>query len=84
MVMQLILTTLLSWTHFKTNKKIHRKKNIITCIYRVQVYKLIMCRWFCIGFIGFMLRGKSLLNDTNLFSPNEYEKKDKIILKYFQ
>ena len=31
-----------------------------------------------------MLKGKSLLDYTNLFSPNEYEKNDKIILKYFQ
>ena len=29
---------------------------------------------FCIGFIDFMLQGKSLLDYTNLFSPNEYEK----------
>ena len=29
------------------------------------------------------LKGKSLLDYTNLFSPNEYQKKDKII-KYFQ
>ena len=30
-----------------------------------------------------MLKGKSLLNYTNLFSPNKYEKNDKIVLKYF-
>ena len=39
-----------------------------------------MCEYFCIGFIDF----KSLLEYTNLFSPNDYEKDDKIILKYFQ
>ena len=44
----------------------------------------IMCRYFCIGFIDFMLKSKSLLEYTNLFSPNEYKKIDKIILKYFQ
>ena len=43
-----------------------------------------MCGYFCIGFIDIMLKGKSLLNYTNLFSPNEYRKNDKIILKYFQ
>ena len=43
-----------------------------------------MFGYFCTGFIDFMLRDKSLLNHTNLFSPNEYEKNDKIILKYFQ
>ena len=36
-----------------------------------------------IGFIDFMLKGKSLLDYTNLFSPNDYEKIDGIILKYF-
>ena len=31
-----------------------------------------------------MLQGKSFLNYRNLFSPNEYEKNDKIIQKYLQ
>ena len=35
-------------------------------------------------FIDFMFKGKSLLDHTNLFSPNEYEKNNKILLKYFQ
>ena len=43
-----------------------------------------MCGYFCIGFIDFMLKGKSLLEYTNLFSPNEYKKNNKIILKYCQ
>ena len=30
-----------------------------------------------------MLKGKSLLDHTNWFSCNEYEKNDKKILKYF-
>ena len=32
--------------------------------------------YFCIGLIDFMLKGKSLLDCTNLFSPNNYEKND--------
>ena len=40
--------------------------------------------YFYIGFIDFMLKGKSLLDYTNLFSPNDYDKNDKVILKYFQ
>ena len=40
--------------------------------------------YVCIGFVYFMLKGKSLLDYTNLFSPNKYERNDKIILKYFQ
>ena len=43
-----------------------------------------MCVYFCIGFIDFMLKGKSLLVYRNLFSPNDYEKNVKRILKYFQ
>ena len=42
-----------------------------------------MCGYFCIGFIDFMLKGKSLLDYTNLSSPNDYEKKDKITLNCF-
>ena len=41
-----------------------------------------MSGYFCIGFIDFMLRGKTLLEYTN--SPNDYKKNDKIILKCFQ
>ena len=40
-----------------------------------------MCGYFCIGFIDFMLRGKSLLDYTNLLSLNDYKKNDKITLK---
>ena len=43
-----------------------------------------MCGYFSIGFIDFMLKSKSLLDNANLFSPNDYEKNDNIILKYFQ
>ena len=42
-----------------------------------------MCGYFLIGFIDFMLKSKSLLEYTNLFCPNDYEKDDKIIPKYF-
>ena len=41
-----------------------------------------MSRYFCIGFIDFTLKGKSLLEYTKLLPPNEYEKNDKIILNY--
>ena len=40
-----------------------------------------MCRYFCVGFIDFMLKGKSLLDYTNLFSPKEYKKNDTIIVQ---
>ena len=56
----------------------------MTNIYRIQANDLIICGHFCIGFIDFMLKGRSLLDYINLFSPNKYEKNDKIILKYLQ
>ena len=43
-----------------------------------------MCEYFCIGFIDFMLKCKSLLDYAKLFSPDGYEKNGKIMLKYFQ
>ena len=42
-----------------------------------------MCGYFCIGFINFMFNGKSLTDYTNLFSPNDFNKNDDKILKYF-
>ena len=59
------------------------RKKIITNIYRIQAYGPIMCGYFCIGFINFMFNGKSLTDYTNLFSPNDFNKNDNIILKYF-
>ena len=68
----------------KEIKKLTGNKNIITNVYRIQAYDSIMCRYFCIGFIDFMLKGKSFIDYKNLLSPNDYEKNDKIILKLFQ
>ena len=66
----------------KETKQFIGNKNIIKNIYRIQPYDSIMCGYFRIGFIDFMLKGKSLLEYTDLFSPNSYLKNDKIILKY--
>ena len=59
-------------------------KNITPNISRIKAYNSIMCGYFCIGFINFMLKWKSLLKYTNLSFHNDYEKNDKIILKYSQ
>ena len=64
--------------------KFIENKNVLTYIYRIQAYDSVMCRYFCIGFIDFMLKGKSLLEYKNLFSSNNYKKNDKIMLKYCQ
>ena len=68
----------------KETKKFIGNKNITMNSYRILAYDSIMCGYFCIGFIDFMLKCKSLLEYTNLFSPNKYKKNDRIILKYFQ
>ena len=44
---------------------------------------ILMCGYFCIGIVYFMLKGKGLLEYTNLFSPNDYDKNDNIIFRYF-
>ena len=54
-------------------------KNIKSNIFRMQAYDSIMCGYFCIEFINDMLKGKTLLDFTNLFSPNDFKKNDKII-----
>ena len=58
-------------------------KNVTTNIFRIQAYDSIMCGCFCIGFVDFILAGKTLTEYTNLFSPNNLNKNDDIILKYF-
>ena len=43
-----------------------------------------MCGFYCIAFIEYILAEKNLLDYTNFFSPDDYEKNDKIIHKYFK
>ena len=47
-------------------------------IIRIQGNEPIMCGFYCIVFIEYMLSGKTLLYYTNFFSPNDYKKNDKI------
>ena len=61
----------------KEIKKFIGNKIIITNICRVQEYDSVMCGYFCMEFIDFMLKGKNLLEYTNLFSPIDYEKMTK-------
>ena len=44
-------------------------KNTKTNIFRIQSNNSIMCGYFCIGFIDFMLAGKTLIYFTSLFFP---------------
>ena len=50
-------------------------KNLKTNIFRIQAYDSIMCGYFCIGLIDFMLAGKTLFDFMNLSSPNTFKKK---------
>ena len=68
----------------KEIKNFIRNKNRKINIYKMQAYDSIICGYFCIGFIDFMLKDKILLDYTNLLSPIDYQKNDKTVLKYFQ
>ena len=51
---------------------------------RIQDNDCIMCGFYYIAFMEYMLAGKTLVDYTNSFSPNDYTKNDKIIYKYFK
>ena len=61
-----------------------RKKNKIANIFRVQANNSVMCAYFCIGFIDFMLANKKMIDFTSLFTPHDFEKNDNILLSYFK
>ena len=67
----------------KEIKAFMKQRNIKTIIFRIQAYDSIMCGYFCIGFIDFTFKGKTLTEYTNLFSPNDLRKNDDTILNYF-
>ena len=67
----------------KEIKKFIGNKIIKTSIFRIKVYDSIMCGYFCIGFIDFMLAGKTITDFTNLFSPNNFKRNDDITLNCF-
>ena len=53
-------------------------------IFRLQAYDSVMCGCFCVGFIDFMLKGDKLTGFTNIISPNDFKKSDKIIFNHFE
>ena len=60
----------------KEIKRFMNKLTIVTNIFRIQAYA-------SIGFIDFMLAGKTLTDFTSLFSPSNFKKNNNIILNYF-
>ena len=67
----------------KEIKAFINNKNIKTNIFRIQACDSIMCGYFCIGFIDFTFKGKTLTEYTNLFSANDFIRNDDTILDYF-
>ena len=65
-------------------KKFIGNKNIKANIYCVQANNSVICGYFCIGFIDFMLAGKKLTDYTSLSSPHDFDKNDQIILSNFK
>ena len=61
-----------------------QNKNIKTNVFRVQANYSVMCGYFCIGFIDFMLSGKKLTDYANLVSLHDFKKNDNIILPYLK
>ena len=58
-------------------KKFIGNINIATNIFRIHACDSIICEYFCIEFIDFMLTDRSLLERTNFLSAAEYEMNDK-------
>ena len=55
----------------KEIKRFIGNKNIQANIFRMQAYDSVMCRYFCIGVIDFLLKDKSLTDFSNPFSSND-------------
>ena len=77
---------------FIRSKELHSKElgpavgneKIKASIFRIQAYDSIMCGYFYIEFINYMLKGKTLLDYTNLFFPNDFKKNDQVIKRIFK
>ena len=61
-----------------------KDKSITHSIFGIQDNKPIICQFYCIAFIEYMLAGKTLSDYTNLLSLNGFKKNDKIIYKFFK
>ena len=68
----------------KEIKELIGNKNMKANTFRVKVNNSVMCGYFCIGFIDFILAGKKLIDFTSSFSPHDFDKNDNIILSYFK
>ena len=53
-------------------------------VFKIQNDDFIMCEFYFIAFIEDMIPRNVLLDYTNLFSPNYYQKNDKTIYNYLK
>ena len=62
-----------------------KHKSITQNIFRIQDDDFIMCAFYCIIFTEYIYACRKVLLDyTNLFSPDDYKKNEKIIYNYFK
>ena len=63
-------------------KEFIENKNIKANVSQVQANDVVICGYFCIEFIDFMLAVQKLPDFANLFSLHDFKKKNDIILSY--
>ena len=61
-----------------------KDQSVTQNIFRIRSDDSIMCGFYCIVFIEYMIAGKTLLDYTKIFSPNDYQNNDKMKYKYFK
>ena len=61
-----------------------KDKSITHNIFRIQDNESIMCGFYCMVFIEYILTGKTLLGYIDVFCPNNCKNNDKIIYKHFK
>ena len=79
-----VLLLFCDWIYFARSIKQNQRQIYNAQIFRIQDPDSIMCGFYCIAFIEYMLSGKAFSDYTNLFSPNDHQKNDRIIYEYFQ
>ena len=54
--------------------------NMLITFFEYKQTNSVMCGYFCIAFIDFMLAGKKMTDFTNFFSPHDFQKNDKMMM----
>ena len=84
-LMKLFILIVLVYEHIPNEiNKFIGNKSIKSNIFRLQAYDSIMCRYYSIEFVNYTIKGKTLLDYTNLFSLNDFKKNDQIIKRIFK